>query len=53
MLYGHYHSPTRELTPSEEKFLDTFLKGLYQVNPSLHNNLFQNEKKKQVYLLGF
>ena len=31
-LYGHYHSPTRELTPSEEKFLDTFLKGLYQVN---------------------
>ena len=38
-LYGHYHSPTRELTPSEEKFLDTFLKGLYQVNPSLHNNL--------------
>ena len=38
-LYGHYHSPTRELTPSEDKFLDTFLKGLYQVNPSLHNNL--------------
>ena len=38
-LYGHYHSPTRELTPSEEKFLDTFLKGLYQMNPSLHNNL--------------
>ena len=24
-LYGHYHSPTRELTPSEEKLLDTFL----------------------------
>ena len=23
-LYGHYHSPTRKLTPSEEKFLDTF-----------------------------
>ena len=38
-LYGYYQSPTRELTPSEEKFLDTFLKGLYQVNPSLHNNL--------------
>ena len=38
-LYGHYHSPTRELTPSEEKILDTFLKGLYQVNPSLHNTL--------------
>ena len=38
-LYGHYHSPTRELTPSEEKFLDTFLKGLYQVNLSLHKNL--------------
>ena len=38
-LYGHYHSPTRELTPSEEKFLDTFLKGLCQVNPGLHKNL--------------
>ena len=38
-LYGHYHLPTRELTPSEEKFLDTFLKGLYQINLSLHKNL--------------
>ena len=38
-LYGHYCSPTRKLTPSEEKFLDTFLKGLYQVNPGLHKNL--------------
>ena len=43
-LYRHYHSPTRELTPSEEKFLDTFLKGLYQVNPSLHNNLFRMKR---------
>ena len=27
-LYGQYHSQTRELIPSEEKFLDTFLKVL-------------------------
>ena len=25
-LHGHYHSPTRELSASENKFLDTFLK---------------------------
>ena len=36
---GHYHSQTRELTPSEESFLDTSLKALYKINPSLHNNL--------------
>ena len=38
-LYGHYHSQTRELSPSEEEFLDTFLKTLYKINPILHNNL--------------
>ena len=38
-LYGQYHSQTRKLTPSEEKFLDTFLKVLYRINPTLHNNL--------------
>ena len=38
-LYGQYHSQTRELTPSEENFLDTFLKVLYKINPTLHNNL--------------
>ena len=37
--YGHYHSPTRELTPSENKFLDTFLKALYKINPTLHANI--------------
>ena len=37
-LYGQYHSQTRELTP-EENFLDTFLKVLYKINPTLHNNL--------------
>ena len=37
--YGHYHSPTRELTPSENKFLDAFLKALYKVNPILHNSV--------------
>ena len=37
--YGHYNSPTRELTPSENKFLDAFLKALYKVNPTLHNSV--------------
>ena len=36
---GQYHSQMRQLTPSEESFLDAFLKALYQINPSLHNNL--------------
>ena len=36
---GQYHSQTKELTPSEESFLDAFLKALYKINPSLHNNL--------------
>ena len=37
--YGHYHSPTRELTPSENKFLDAFLRALYKINPTLHDNI--------------
>ena len=27
------------LTPSEESFLNAFLKALYKINPSLHNKL--------------
>ena len=38
-LYRHYHSQTRELSPEEEEFLDTFLKTLHKINPTLHNNL--------------
>ena len=38
-LYGQYHAQTRKLTPSEENFLDTFMKALYKINPSLHTNL--------------
>ena len=38
-LYGQYHAQTRTLTPSEENFLDHFLKALNKVNPSLHNSL--------------
>ena len=34
-LYGQYHTQTRELTPSEENFLDGFMKALYAINPSL------------------
>ena len=38
-LYGHYHTQTRILTPSEENFLDEYMKALYKISPSLHNNL--------------
>ena len=38
-IHGHYHSPIKILTPSEENFLNTFMKALYKINPSLHNNL--------------
>ena len=38
-VYGHYHTPTKILTPSEENFLDAFMKALYKINLSLHNNL--------------
>ena len=53
-LYGHYHSPTRALTPSEEKFLDTFLRTLYKINPTLYNN-FSRMKRTGIFtwLLGW
>ena len=38
-LYGQYHTQTKILTPSEEDFLNAFMKALYKINPSLHNNL--------------
>ena len=38
-LYGHYHTHTQSLTPSEEDFLDKFLKALNRINPSLHKSL--------------
>ena len=38
-VYGHYHSPTKILTPSEESFLTAFMEALYKINPSLHKNL--------------
>ena len=38
-IYGHYHSSVKILTPSEENFLNAFMKALYKINPSLHNNL--------------
>ena len=36
---GCYHSPTKILTPSEENFLNAFMKALYKINLSLHKNL--------------
>ena len=38
-LYGHYPTHTQSLTPSEENFLDEFLKALNKINHSLHKNL--------------
>ena len=38
-IYGCYHSSVKILTPSEETFLNSFMKALYKINPSLHNNL--------------
>ena len=38
-VYGHYHSTTKILTPSEESFLTAFMEALYKINPSLHKNL--------------
>ena len=35
---GQYHTPTKMLTPSKENFRDAFMKALYKINPSLHNN---------------
>ena len=39
-VYGQYHTQTKTLTSSEENFLNAFMKALYKINPSLHNNLF-------------
>ena len=38
-IYGQYHTLTKMLTPSEESFLNAFLKALYKINSSLHNKL--------------
>ena len=38
-IYRCYHSPTKMLMPSEENFLNVFMKAIYKINPSLHNNL--------------
>ena len=38
-IHGHYFSPTKTLTPSEEHFLNAFMEALYKSNPSLHKNL--------------
>ena len=37
--YGLYQSSTKIVTPSEENFLDAFMKALYKISLSLHNNL--------------
>ena len=53
-LHGHYHSPTRKLTPSENNFLDAFLRALYKVNPTLHNNISRMKRQNVfTFLLGW
>ena len=53
-LHGHYYSPTKELSPSENNFLDAFLRALYKVNPTLHNNV-SRMKRQDIFtwLLGW
>ena len=48
-LHGHYYSPTRELSPSENNFLDAFLRALYKVNPTLHNKCIKNEETRYIF----
>ena len=52
--HGYYHSPTRELTPSEKNFLDAFLTALYKINPTLHKNV-SRMKRQDIFtwLLGW
>ena len=38
-IHGHYHSPTKTLTPSEENYLTAFMEALSKINLSLHKNL--------------
>ena len=52
--YGRYHSPTEILTPSEEEFLNAFMKALYKINPSLHNNLSRMKRVRVfTWILGW
>ena len=52
--HGYYHSPTRELTSSENDFLDVFLEALYKVNPSLHKSISRMKRQDVfTFLLGW
>ena len=48
-MYGHYYSPTKILTPSEEKVLTAFMNALYKINPALHKNL---SRMKRISVFG-
>ena len=51
-LYGQYHTQTRELTPSEEIFLNVFMKALYKINPSLCDTHEIQGKSRELLGLG-
>ena len=38
-MYGQYITSSKILTPSEDSFLNAYMKDLYKINPSLHNKL--------------
>ena len=52
-LYGHNHSYTQILTPSEENFLDKFLIAIHKINPSLHKNLSHMKSCVLMWILGW
>ena len=52
--YGWYHTQPRTLTPSEENFLDAFMKALYKINQPLHNNLSHMKRQSILtWILGW
>ena len=48
-LYGHYHTQTRILTPSEENFLDKFMKALLKQPISSFKATSMNKLVEQLW----
>ena len=49
-IYGHYHSPTKTLTPSKENYLTASMEALSKINLSLHKNLSRMKRGRSFYL---
>ena len=53
-IYGCYHSSTKILMPSEENFLNAFMKAFYKINLSLHKNLSRMKRVSvSTWILGW